>query len=151
MRKLALVGIVVLVAGGILSFALAGPAAKPQSAEIKIGALRLAPEEVGSVSVAGPSLARDYVRTRQEAERSRGPRWKTLIADYPNRLLDLYTADGFLVIRWTRWEDPELSYETPPEPVEVHTFINLSQVVYCNVKAGDDGRSYLHIQLAKTE
>jgi hypothetical protein len=151
MRKLALVGIVVLVAGGALSLAFAGPTAKPQAAEVRIGALRLAPDEVASVSVAGPSPARSYVRTRQAAERQRGPDWKTRIADYPNKLLDLYTADGFLVIQWTRWKDPETAYETPPEPVEVHTFINLSEVVFCNVKADDDGRYRLRIKLAKAE
>ena len=151
MRKPALVGIVVLVAGGALSLAFAGSPAKPQAAKINIGGLRLAPEEGESISIAGPSLARDYVRGREAAERARGPRWRTRIADYPNKLLELYAADGFLVIQWTRWEDGELSYETPPEPVEVHTLINLSQVVYCNVIPGGDGRYRLRIELAKTE
>jgi len=66
---------------------------------------------------------------------------------YPNKLVELYTQDGYLHIKSDRWAP--LKYGGAMH--ETHTLINLSQVVYINVFEGDNDMVRLRIGLAKME
>jgi len=149
MRNVVQVGAIVAVIGGILSSACAGPVVKPRSRQVRVGGLRIAPDAVVSLSVSGPSLARTYVWTQEEAERHKGPKSEELTAHYPNRLLDLYTDDGFLVVKWNRWKSPKRPHDEGS--ADVHTLINLSRIVYLNVNDRGNGKYHLRIELGKTE
>jgi hypothetical protein len=101
------------------------------------------------LQVSGPGIASTYVWTEEEADRYRGPNWLTRIHCYPNRILDLYSDNGFLVIKWTRWRSPERPHDDHPQ-VDRYTMINLDQIVYLNAINYQDETYGIRVGLANT-
>jgi len=85
----------------------------------------------------------------EEAERHKWPNSGKGIAGYPNRLLDLYTDQGFLVIKWNRWKSPKRPHDAGH--VDVYTLINLSRIVYANLSDSGNGKYGLRLELANGE
>jgi len=130
-------GALVVIGLGIIAVFSAGTLKEPQPRQIMLWGLRMTPDDVVSVLVSGPSVTSDvYTWTKEEAE------LRQYKGNLGNRILDLYTIQGALVIRWKPWpKDGEDKYR------DTCTRINLDDVSYVNVIEREDGKYLLKIEL----
>ena len=115
----------------------AGAMKESQSRQIMLWGMRLKPDEVASILMSGPSVTSNvYTWTKEEAE------LRQYKGDMGNRILELYTIQGALVLKWTPWPK-----EGGDRYRDTCTRINLDEVSYVNVTEREDGKYLLRIEL----
>ena len=115
MNSLKLLAAVCLFA--MASSAFAASVDRPTNPMIEIGGLRVAPQELNFLSVSGPSSFETYTWTQEEARRLASK------AGFPDKLLEIYTDKGYLVIRSNSWKP-----SAEGKVLDIYTLISLADV-----------------------
>jgi len=127
----------VVIGLGAVAVLSAGAMKGSQSRQIIFWGRRIAPEDIVSVLLSGPSVTSEvYTWTRDEAE------LRQYKGNIGNRVIALYTNQNMLVLRWKPW---------PKDGSDVHletsTLVNLDEVSYVSIINRQDGKYSLRIEL----